>query len=73
MKAKDFIVENMDNEALASIAQKYLNKLLGKDLVASSAINQVVDVLVTRGVDHSLAADVTKQAYAKITGSNFIS
>ena len=73
MKAKDFIAEDAANNELVATAQRYLDKLLGKGLVASSAINQVVDVFVTKGIDHNLAAEVTKQAYAKITGSNFIS
>ena len=71
MKSTDFITESIVPDDIAALAQKYLGKMMANGLTSSAAINNVIDVLLLKGVNHTLAASAAKQAYANISGKDF--
>jgi hypothetical protein len=72
MRSADFIMETMSPDDITSLALTYLDKMLGNGLTSAAAINNVIDILLLKGVNHTLAASAAKQAYATISGKDFL-
>lgn len=73
MRAEEFITEDLDATPfieLVHTAQVYLSKLFNKGIADRSAVTSVIDVLHTRGVDHTVAAQATKKAFVNLKGSD---
>jgi cytosine/adenosine deaminase-related metal-dependent hydrolase len=72
MRSTDFITESTVPDDIGALALKYLTKMLASGITSASAINNVIDVLLLKGVNHTLAATAAKQAYATISGKDFL-
>ena len=72
MRSADFIIESTAPADIESLALQYLNKMLSNGLTSAAAVSNVIDILLLKGVNHTMAATAAKQAYATISGKDFL-